>query len=185
MGILDSRGWIRNRLDLLDWRRRALFAAACAERLVSAWEVSRQGQDLQGVRAELDELWEMLAGADVPGNPEQRRRLLRAKLPQSECEDPSPNWVDALSVTAYALDAALGADAGSAAWAASCVSDALEAWADRGVGEFSGPLGIVAQELDRQQRDLEEIGRTETIDTALLRLLRMRARGEGQALLLG
>jgi len=152
---------------------RVVFAAACAERLLPAYErFSRQtGRgDLPKLRGILNRLWDDVAGS--PMTAAEIQSNIDAALQLTPAEDDGP-WVpeqaaaeDAGAATAYALRCRQSGKGQEAAWAARRAYEALDHFVIaqekldvNAPGAEARVLKhpLVQAELQRQKRDLSEL----------------------------
>lgn len=175
------------RLTRLAPRARAVFAAACAERMLPAyrWVQRRTGRgDPDRLSEALSALWRDLeeGGVDLKAHLDEAHALV-----PEEDED----WIDectyaehAAAAVAYAIRAQLTEDPQEAAWAARQVYEALDfRVTTRDDIDLNAPgaeqriVGdpLIQQELTRQQRDLEALSRRADEPTAVAALIRQQA----------
>ena len=183
------------KLDQLDPRSKAAFAAACAERQMPGYivfsEQTRRG-DPATLISILERVWRDLGGDQMPDD-EIHRELDRCMelIPQED----EGSWVpeqayaeDAASAVAYALRARSTGESQEAAYAARVAYEALDYFVsnrdniDRNIpGEeqrvLSAPL--VQAEIERQRRDLDELLGAQLQDvTSAISRVRDRAKAE-------
>lgn len=178
---------------------RAVFAAACAERMlpVYRWFHGRTGRgEPVALERALADLWVALeSGCQSPESLHQHQIAVEELVPN---EDDS--WVDecayaenAAAAVAYAIRAWLTGSPQEAAWAARQAYDALDYRITNrdnvdlnasGVREQIEADPLIQEELARQRRDLEVLGRTPGSSGAFEEAatqLRERARIDGKA----
>lgn len=171
---------------------RALFAAACAERMlpIYRWFHQRTGRgDPDALASALTELWD-----DLEGNPS-----LNLQSHQQVAEDLVPyeddSWVDecafaqhTAAAIAYAIRSRLTGEAQEAAWAARQIYEALDFRVTTrddvdlnvaGVEEQVAADPLIQAELNRQRRDLRTLrGVSSDEVVALGSRIRQTARSE-------
>lgn len=171
---------------------RAVFAAACAERLMPAYdEFSRQTDrgNPAKLSAILSRLWEDLEGNEM--SPPQLQQNIDSCMELIPQEDDGP-WVpaqaaaeDAAGALAYALRCRQSGDAQEAAWAARRAYEAVDHFVVNREGIDVNEAGseravltdpIVQAELSRQRRDLNELRTGSTTD--VVERIKSRARSE-------
>ncbi len=170
-------------------RLRVAFAAACAERLLPAYEDfckrARRG-DQTALSGILKRVWEHLLSQEMTA--EQIRTELNRCMALIPGEDDEP-WVDeqayaedAASAVAYTLRALESREPQEAAWAARRAYEAADHYVTHRIG-IEGELQVLAHpivqaELARQRRDLDELRWAGQEPTGLIDRLRDRARTE-------
>lgn len=162
---------LREQLDRLPREHRAAFAAACAERLFSAYvRFSHEAgsADPKTLRAALDALWDDLTGKPL-SELELRAAVkkCRALVPSEEDEpsDEQPCAEDAVVALVYAWEARVKQSSQEAAWSARRAYEALDHFVmfdDSGVVVTANERRLlehplVQAELARQKRDLDEL----------------------------
>ncbi|HEY3176230.1 MAG TPA: DUF416 family protein [Candidatus Polarisedimenticolia bacterium] len=186
-------------LNRLPPKLRAAFAAACAQRLLPAYDSfarkSHRGDSLR-LASILERLWSDLQGHPMPK--EELSANLATCMSLIPAEDDAP-WFeeqayaeDAGAAIAYALRALAGGDSQEAAWAGRRAYEAVDHHLTHRVGiDASGPGGeeqlrlhpLVQAELSRQRRDLEELRQAaDAGDTAIVERIRSRALAEASRL---
>lgn len=175
---------------------RALFAAACAERLLPmyAWSCHRTGRgDPKALERALTALWAHLENNGSEAL-EPHREIAEELVP-----DEDDSWVDecayaqhAAAAVAYAIRSWLTAEPKEAGWAARQSYELLDLWVttrdnidlnapgaeDRVVSDY-----LIQAELQRQHRDLKELDLAAENVRPMVQQLRRRARAEGAQLL--
>jgi uncharacterized protein YjaG (DUF416 family) len=186
---------LRASLGRLDAKRLGTFAAACAQRLMPAYERYRgavgelQPDDVTG---SLDALWADLCGEASLSGAELDRLIDRVKglIPDEALAyaTSEPYAEDAAAAVVYALTARRSGKAQEAAWAAQRVYDAIDNYVIRSApgGKALSETAVVEhpliqRELERQARDLGLIGGLSTIDAARCREIRGTAISESQS----
>jgi len=168
---------------------RTAFAAACAERLLPAYEeyCRQTGRGDPTVLAGiLDRVWAALLGAEMSA--EQIRGEIDRCMPLIPEEDDEP-WVDeqayaddAASAVAYTLRALETGKTQEAAWAARRAYEAVDHHVTHRLAvegdEHVLAHPVVQGELARQRRDLDELVDGTAVATDLIARLRDRARAE-------
>jgi uncharacterized protein YjaG (DUF416 family) len=186
-------------LERLPAPLRAVFAAACAERLLPAYTSfsRRTGRgDAATLTAILERLW-----LDVQGNGMDARQVQEnidvstSLLPQEDSDSwvPEQAWAeDAAAAVAYALRCRQNGQSQEAAWAARRAYEALDNFVigkegidpSRARAEeqvLSHPL--VQAELSRQHRDLGELLGANQVDMAhVVRRIHQRAKAESETI---
>lgn len=186
-------------LERLPAKLRAAFAAACAQRLLPAYEAfakkSHRG-DARRLASILERLWSDLQGFPLPEA--ELGAQLEACMSLIPAEDDAP-WIeeqagaeDAGAAVAYALRARAGGKSQEAAWAARRSYEAIDHHLTHRAGiDPSAPGGeerlrrhpLVQAELTRQRRDLEDLRRgVEAGDTAVVERIRSRAVDEASVM---
>jgi uncharacterized protein YjaG (DUF416 family) len=181
-------------LERLPEQHRVVFAAACAERLIPAYDAfsRRSGRgDSKALGDILARLWDDLAGNVMTSGELQSRIDDCMRLIPREDEGP---WVpeqaaaeDAGAAVAYALRCRQNGRGQEAAWSARRSYEAMDHYVinsedtdvnvrDAEAGALAHP--IVQAELARQQRDLEELSNAGDPKDIAARLL-ARAKTEG------
>jgi uncharacterized protein YjaG (DUF416 family) len=188
-----DEGILFRQLEHLPGTRRAVFAAACAERLFPAY-VLFEKQSGRGNSKDLSVILERLWG-DLQGNSMTSRDMdasIERCMSLIPREDEGP-WIeqqaaaeDAGAALAYALRCRKTGESQEAAWAARCCYEALDHFVvnrdDIDVNEAGATEAVVADplvqaELARQQRDLDDLRVDEGLEDVVARL-RLRAIAE-------
>ncbi len=169
---------LRRQLDRLPREQRAAFAAACAERLFSAYlRFSHEARtaDPKTLRAALDALWDDLTGKPL-SELELRATVKKCRaLVPSEKDEPSDQQFcaeDAVVALVYALEARMKHSSQEAAWCARHAYEALDHFImfdDSGVVVTANEQRLlehplVQAELARQKRDLDQLQAAEGQD---------------------
>jgi len=181
-------------LDRLSQQHRIAFAAACAERLMPAYELfaQRSGRgDPKTLAKILARLWDDLAGAEMTEAELQSNIDGCMKLIPQEDEEV---WVpeqaaaeDAGAALAYSLRCRQNGRSREAAWSAGRSYEALDHYVivteEIDVNSQGAEARILAHplvqaELGRQQRDLQELSSSDDPRAAAARL-QARAKTEG------
>lgn len=122
------------RVDKLDRKSRIGFAAACAERLWPLLAVyqdaaGRPQEEFSALRAVLDSVWAVAAGAEPAGHLDEDEALVESLVPSDDDED----WVfesaygqNGLAALAYAARTVLTDDSQEAVWAAQQLYEATD-----------------------------------------------------------
>lgn len=195
---------LRERLLKLSPKARAVFAACCATRLRPAYAVfcerSKSG-DLAVLESALAFVWsnvDQLGNIDTPTLDQQLKHVM-VLIPRDDDE----SWTelhkfaeDSLASTAYALRIYLRGNADEAAkeaaWAARRVFEAISSYvvdarsvdvSRKGFAELVDREPMMQNELTRQGRDLEELGKPETLERSDW-IARFRVRAEAEPALL-
>lgn len=176
--------------------QRAMFAAACAERLLPAYAAFADQTgfgDLPRLRTVLERVWRDLEG-DTMGDEELRATLdlCMDSIPEEEDgwapeQAAAEDYVEAL---AYTIRCRRTGDAQEAAWAARCPYEAADHFVIEHEGIDTNQAGaeervlshpLVQLELTRQRRDIEDLltaGDTET--TSIAARIRNRAKADAE-----
>lgn len=171
--IQFSRTQLTRKLDRLPPQLRVFFAAACAERLLSAHIVflglARQGESEKIARS-LACLWEDIAGEPVTGDVLQANiDACMSLIPRDDdmnLDEEAAYAEDAISSVVYALRCRQNGDSQEAMWSAQCncasvdyFTTSREKFVPKLVNDpsrvFEHPL--MQAELARQRRDLDEL----------------------------
>jgi len=189
-------------LERLSARLRVVFAAACAERLLPAYIASpTPAGDPSALRGILSRLWEDLEGKpmtelEVDAELDACMGIIENIVPG---EDNAGAAVvdhalaeDAASATAYALRCRRSGDGKEAAWAARRAYETVDQYVvDRegvnlnavGAEELLIEHPLVQAELERQHRDLDDLGAAAADKVShVARRFRDRATSEGAVL---
>lgn len=177
---------------------RAVFAAACAERVltgVTAILERTRPRALETLRTVVDRIWQVLEGDALKSEEfEDYLRRCEALVPDLDLEAPTPGLAqqdDAALTACYAIRALLGGDSEDATRAAEKSYDLLDSYVTNSLGvSWDRPededevLGhpVIQAELRRQQRDLDELlapGADRHDVRAVARTMRERVRDEG------
>ena len=190
-------------LEKLPVRARAAFAAACAERLLSAFrghDKTATGSDLYLLSKALEHLWTHIIGdAQGRGTLNEDLALSLSLLPddQDELDHEQPHVDDAVAAVVYAIKTSLSDSSQDAVWAGQRAYDAVDHAVmsrlntsliskEEEAEIIADP--IVQSELERQQVDLAELKVAATdktdLDAAVVQL-RARAKADAQALFSG
>jgi len=189
MTIAFDEAELARKLNGLAPRSRVAFAAACAERLLPAYEAFTElaGRgDARALGDMLARIWKNLLGQKMGPNELQADIDRCMELIPGEDEEPwfdgQPYADDAASAVAYTLRALQRGDSQESAWAARRAYEALDHHVTHRLGiddevQAAGHPAVQA-ELLRQRRDLHELDAAgEDPADAILRL-RDRAREE-------
>jgi hypothetical protein len=173
--------------------QRAVFAAACAERLYTPYPArrDRSGLDDGGlVRAALDLAWEgAIDGLVDDPDPAGLFERCVALIPALESAEHIDDYAeDAIAAAAYALQAAARLDEAAAAWAAQRGIDAIDTLVVTELGWKGGTAAqasevdrlvwdhpLTRQELRRRHADLASLSEPDL--EAAVRAIRVRATG--------
>lgn len=197
MGHRFDEQQLRARLTALPSKLRVVFAAACAQRLLPAYERysgRRHSTEANEVAAMLERIWRDLGGDPVGA--EELQRLVdhaMAIIPREDTNEWVPEQAaaeDAAAALAYALRCRQNGEAQEAAWAARRVYEALDHFVierddvDTNVPGaedrvLSDPL--IQAELERQHRDIDEL-LLAVADERVSARIRARAEIEAQSL---
>ncbi|MFK0005088.1 DUF416 family protein [Paenarthrobacter sp. NPDC090522] len=151
---------IRERLERLQLNQRAVFAAACAQRLWPLYErfSERSGTDPEPMAAILDEIWRALEGPGALNSTAQERA--ESLIPSEDDEF----WIrgssyaqNAAAAVYYAAVTASSRSPETAAWAATQVYEA----ADYGAQQLLEPLDLNTPGVER------DIASTQQVQSAL------------------
>jgi uncharacterized protein YjaG (DUF416 family) len=187
---------LRRSLATLSSEQRVAFAAACAQRLLPAYQSYQRTRDniaAKHVAEALDLVWQDLAGKPISAS-ELRGQIdwCMANIPREDAEAWVPEQAaaeDAVAALAYALRCRQGGEPQEAAWAARRVYEALDHFVTSrddvdvnvsGTEDHVRADPLIQAELERQERDLLELQSNPT-ETNWERL-RDRAWFEGQEL---
>jgi uncharacterized protein YjaG (DUF416 family) len=187
---------LTERLMALPSQLRVAFAAACAQRLLPAYQkcgLRSRSAAVNEVVAMLERIWRDLAGDSL--STEELERLAEramAIIPREDADEWLPGQAaaeDAAAALAYALRCRQNGEAQEAAWAARRVYEALDHFiierdnvdtnlpgAEARV--LSDPL--IQAELDRQDRDIDEL--LAAADEGVSSRIRARAVTEAKSL---
>jgi Protein of unknown function (DUF416) len=168
-----SRTQLTRELDRLPPHLRAVFAAACAERLLSACVtfsgLARKGKS-ETIKRDLARLWEDIAGEPMTGDEMQASiDACMSLIPTDDdltLDAEEAYTEDAISAVVYALTCRQNGDSQEASWSAQCACAAVdyfttsrEKFVPKPVSDpsrvFAHPL--MQAELARQRRDLDEL----------------------------
>jgi uncharacterized protein YjaG (DUF416 family) len=188
---------LRAHLTALSRHSRVAFSAACAQRLLPVYESYRVQSNATGANeaaAMLERVWGDLAGS--PLSPEDLQILIdrgMAIIPHEDADEWLPGQAaaeDAAAALAYALRCRQNGEAQEAAWAARRVYEALDYFViERDDIDTNLPGAedrvlddpLIQKELDRQQRDIDELLLVGP-DQGVYARLRRRAEAEAKSL---
>jgi Protein of unknown function (DUF416) len=195
----DSAELLRE-LDKLPVRARAAFAAACAERLLSAFEghdkMATLG-DFGSLSEAMAHLWAHISGdarCDKSLNEDLALSLSLVPDEQDALDQGQPYAGDAVAAIIYAIKTSLNGSSQDAVWAGQRAYDAVDhAVVSRlntsliGKDEEAAVIAdaMVQSELERQQVDLAELkiaALNNTDLSAAVMRLQARAKADAQAL---
>ena len=183
---------LADRLGKLSERRRAIFAASCAQRLCPFYELygtKTQRAGFESIQESLDILWRYLGGENITA--EQLGELAErceSLVPDDDTpwHDTSPYASNAAAAVVYALETPLTETCQRPEWAAFQGYEAAWHYVDRRLDVDPNDRDAlrtldeteeVQTELARQEADLSELEReTELSDAELAERLRARAR---------
>jgi uncharacterized protein YjaG (DUF416 family) len=195
MKTFDESG-LRASLGRLDARRLAIFSAACAQRLLPAYQRYRKAvrdENSDDVTNSLDALWADLCGeaslsdADLDNLIDRVQRLVPDEDQAHAASEPYAE--DAAATVAYALATRRSGKVDEATWAAQRVYDAIDNYVIR--TWFQGKMfsetavvehPLIQRELERQARDLALVATKPSLDEARCRAIREMAVSESRSM---
>jgi hypothetical protein len=189
--LIYSEQKLLEALHKLPARAVAAFAAACAERLFSAYEKAANqlpAGDTNRSRALLTNVWSWSLGANIALSNADIEYVIALIVAEDEGATLSHAIADdTLAAIAYAARYALTSDPQEAVWAARRAYEATDRFVAGGTSasaytpEMEAAIlasDIVQQELARQQRDLSDLGRVDIPFDRCVLLVRQRAEAE-------
>jgi uncharacterized protein YjaG (DUF416 family) len=189
-----------SRLTALPSQLRVAFAAACAQRLLPAYERYRVRSNSAGaneVATMLERIWRDLAGDPV--SPEELQGFVdraMAIIPREDADEWLPGQAaaeDAAAALAYVVRCRQNGEAQEAVWAARRVYEALDHFViERDDVDTNLPGAedrvltdpLIQAELDRQHRDIDEL-LLAAADERVSARIRARAETDAKSLLDG
>lgn len=171
--IQFSKTQLTRKLDRLPPELRVTFAAACAERLFSAYVeflgLARQGE-AETIARSLARLWEDVAGEPMTGDEVQANInacvALISRDDDMNLDAKAAYAEDAISSVVYALTCRQNGDSQEATWSAQCACASVDYFTTSREKFVPNPVSdpsrvfahpLMQAELARQRRDVDEL----------------------------
>jgi uncharacterized protein len=186
---------VKGGLEQLGAEHRVVFAAACCERLLPAYEAFSEADDWgdpRALRDALEAVWETFPASLLPDG-EARRLLALTEEQVPHLDDPFESIFTASAQNAAiavmrCLECAASGSVEHAQQVSELAIDAFETYVDQAEGEGSvydaervTSSPVYRRELADQREDLETLGRHPVLDDGTVDAVRSRARVGGFA----